>query len=452
MKKSAFWIISLATILTVLSSCVVPAPTPEKVVETVVVEKPVEPITIKFFSHRFTEVPYGDILRKQVLEYEALHPNIKVQPIEVPTGERFAKFPAMVLGGSPPDAVFAARDTGYYIPQGLLMDLEPYIEKAGGKAYKERFPEHSWSSVTDPKTGHWRAIPAEQQMWSLVVNVDLAEEVGVELPEDRTWTWEEFMAAAEKFTRDTDGDGKVDHWAYTNYGTGSPSGQAIVVGQWMLANGGTWWGFNSDCTEVNLMIPENIEAFKHYISLGVNGYQPPGYVERGGGDHYRLLGEGAAAMAVTHPGGIAMATELSGGVLRLYPMFLPGPGQKVSLYTEAWAIAEGAEHPDEAWEFINWLNTDEKQLERMQVQGTLPASLSALEKVKEVKPENTFWVDLIGVHTEPGCYEYLPRIGEIKQVVTDACTRAYQGEDPETVLQETQDKLTQILAEILAER
>jgi ABC-type glycerol-3-phosphate transport system substrate-binding protein len=459
-KRSTFLIVALVTILAVLAACG-PTPTPEvveKVVketvvvekevevtkevvvkETVVVEKEVEPVTIKFFSHRFTEVPYGDILRKQVLEYETLHPNIKIQPVEAPTAERQAKLTTMVLGGEPPDAVFCARDMGGYIAQGVLMDLEPLIAKEP-PGFKDNFPPNAAAAASDPETGHWMALPTETQFWTLVINDDRAAEVGLEIPADGVWTWEEFKAAADLLN-----DPDNDLYAFTDYGYGSDA-HVITVGHWMLANGGSYWGFNKDCTEVSLVTPENIEAIEHYVSLAFDGYQPPGYIERGGGDHYRILGS-IAAMAVTHPGGVSNAIANSGDTISGFtPVFLPGPGQKVALFNEAWAIAEGAEHVEEAWELIKWLNEDEQCIARMEVQGSLPASLSALEKAKETFPDMAFWIDLTD-HSDYACYEYLPRGGEFKQLANDALTEIYQGADVTATLTQLETQIEDLLEE-----
>lgn len=425
-----------------------PAPQEPEPVTTEAVQQPEveapsgEKLTLQFYSHRFTEEPYGTILRKQVAEYEELNPNITIEIIDVPTGEASTKLISMVLGGAPPDAVFAARNMGYLKPQGVLMNLEPFIEKEGGQAYKDRFPKNAAETVMDVETGDWLGIPAETQLWTLVVNAERASEAGVDVKPGQTWTWEEFKVVADKFQ-----DPANNKYAYVNYGYGSAGGAAITVGQWMLANGGSWWGITDNCTRVDLMTPENIEAVKNYISMGLEGYQPEGYIERGGGDHYNLMGDSSAAMAITHPGGVANALNKSQGTISAFiPVFLPGVNPKVSMYTEAWAIAEGAEHPQEAWDFINWLNTDEKALERMQAQNTLPASLSAMAKVKEVMPENAFWIDLAtGTQTEPGCYEYLPRVGEIAQVTTDSLTRVYQGEEVEVVMQELEVALKELV-------
>lgn len=394
--------------------------------------------TILFYSHRLSEQPYGDILRKQLDRYMVLHPDIKIETATAPYDETPTKLSSMIMGGISPDMVYCGRYQGIFEPQGLLMDLEPFIKEYGGEEYKNRFPAASAGTVEGPD-GDWYAIPAEIQFWTLNINADRAKEAGIVIPKDRQWSWDEFLEVANKLNNPEKGE-----YAYVNYGYGS-SGQALVVGEWMLANGGTYWGIDPRCTEVNLLTKENIEAVKQYVSLGMDGYQPPGYIERGGGDHYRLLGSNSA-MAMTHPGGVANAIASSGGKISSFiPLFTPGNGPfKISMFVEAWGIGAGAKHPKLGWDLLNWLNNEDNELERMKLQGTLPALTSALQKAKEQMPDMKFWIDLVE-HSQLAGYEYLPGTEEMKQIMNDGLTRIYQGEEVETVLQDVEKKIKEIM-------
>lgn len=394
--------------------------------------------TILFYSHRLAEQPYGDILRNELERYMILHPDIKIETATTSYTETPTKLAAMVLGGASPDVVYCGRYQGIFRHEGLLMNLEPFIKEYGAEKYKSMFPDVAAGTVSDSE-GEWYAIPAEIQFWTLNINADRAKEAGIEIPKDRRWNWDEFLEVANKLNNPEEGK-----YAFVNYGYGSDA-QALVVGQWMLANGGTYWGIDPECTGVNLLTKENIEAVKRYISLGMDGYQPPGYIERGGGDHYRLLGS-VAAMAITHPGGVANAIASSGGKISGFiPLFAAGDGaRKLSMFIEAWGIGAGAKNPELGWDLLNWLNKEENEIERMEVQGTLPAMKSAMDKVKEEIPEMKFWIDLVD-YSETSGYEYLPGGEEIKKEANDGLTRMYQGEKVETVLQDLEKKIKEIM-------
>ncbi|MCJ7624738.1 MAG: extracellular solute-binding protein [Anaerolineaceae bacterium] len=396
-------------------------------------------IKLRFFAHRFTEQPAGNILLGQLAKYEELHPEIRIETITAPTGPHKAKLVSMCLAGDCPDVIFAARATGYYFPAGILADLEPYIEKEGGQTYKDKFPESVWPAVTDPSDGKWHAIPTETQWWPVSVNKGLAMKAGVELPKDGAWTWEEFLDAADKFQA-------AGVYAFAGYGFRDSSPMTLALGQWMLANGGTFWGLSEDCKEMDLATLENIKGISQWLYLGQNGYMPPGWVEAGGGDVLRIMAHEEAAMMVLSPNVAEIVKDESTNPdLEFVPVYLPGPGQKLSVFYESWAIGEGANYPDEAWELINWLNNDENVIERTTGQRTAPATLSILNQINDIDPKLGEYAALVDFEdASPACYEYLPNIGELKANAADALVRIANGEDIEVVLLELEVTLKSI--------
>ena len=447
MKKRVFslaLIMILAALLTACASQDATADAAEEAAESVVDvadseeantetegNQPDEIIKLRFYAHRFTEQPAGNILLGQLAKYEELHPEIRIETITAPTGPHKAKLVSMCLAGDCPDVIFAARATGYYFPAGILADLEPYIEQEGGDAYKAQFPASVWPAVTDPSDGHWHAIPTETQWWPLSVNKGLALQAGVELPADGTWTWDEFLAAADKFQ-------EAGVYAYAGYGFRDNSPMTLALGQWMLANGGTFWGLSNDCQEMDLATPENIKGIEQWLYLGQNDYMPPGWVEAGGGEVTRIMANEEAAMMVLSPNVAEIVrSESTNPDLEFVPVHLPGPGQKLSVFYESWAIGEDAQYPDEGWELINWLNNDENVTERTLGQRTAPATLSILNQIDDIEPKVAEYASLVDFQDAvPACYEYLPNIGEFKSNAADVLVRIADGEDIEAVLQD----------------
>lgn len=395
-----------------------------------------EVTTITYFSHRFTEKPYGDVMRAQVAKFEELYPQYKVEPIEAPTSEAPQKLSTLMLGGVPPDLIFGGSNAGMFRAQGFFENLEPFIANED-PGFKDRWPDFAQKWGQDPQTGDWYILPAESKFWTININADIAKEKGFEIPAGGQWTYEDFVKACDTYFTDPE----AQKYCYGNYGYGSDA-QAWVVGEWMIANGGSYWGFNEDCTQINLNTPENIESIQRYIDLGLKGYQPPGYVERNGSDHYRVAAEGTVAMFMTHLGGQANALTLSGGKISAFiPVFTPGKVQKPSLYSEGFGIGKGAKNADAAWFLLKWLMEDEQQIERMKGQGTLPATKAALELVGEIDPSKIFWTN--DLHENAGfvCWDSSPHYAEGSKLQNDALTRLYNGESTDVVLPELEQKL-----------
>ncbi|TIX45186.1 MAG: extracellular solute-binding protein, partial [Mesorhizobium sp.] len=69
-------------------------------------------------------------LKKQIAEFEAANPGVKVELVSLPWGQAFEKFLTMVQAGDTPDVVeMPERWMGLYANNGQLEDLGPYMAK-----------------------------------------------------------------------------------------------------------------------------------------------------------------------------------------------------------------------------------------------------------------------------------------------------------------------------------
>ena len=77
-----------------------------------------------------TSPPRTEFLKKQIAEFEAANPGIKVELVSLPWGQAFEKFLTMVQAGDTPDIVeMPERWMGLYANNGQLEDLGPYMAK-----------------------------------------------------------------------------------------------------------------------------------------------------------------------------------------------------------------------------------------------------------------------------------------------------------------------------------
>lgn len=140
---------------------------------------------------------------------------------------------AAVMAGDAPDLVRAqSRAMSLAASQGLLRPIDPDLIKAGLPESLCRlidshavFGDQYYAFAPDwprPGNGLW---------W----NKSLFEREGLpslyELYENGEWTWDQFRDIAIKATRDTDGDGVIDQWGFTEWD--GPYNQLVV---WMLAS------------------------------------------------------------------------------------------------------------------------------------------------------------------------------------------------------------------------
>jgi len=76
------------------------------------------------------------------------------------------------------------------------------------------------SGVEDPEGNRWSA-PWQWENTGLFAHRDLVEEAGMWIPtaeqvaKGKGWSWDEFLTAAKKMTKDFDGDGVPDRWGFS---------------------------------------------------------------------------------------------------------------------------------------------------------------------------------------------------------------------------------------------
>jgi multiple sugar transport system substrate-binding protein len=130
MKRNAFWwLLSSLMIVALLLPACAPAATeapPEEEVEEVA-EEPVE--VIWYVRTEDAEQPWEqDVI---IPDFEAKHPNIKINLTIVTWDDFDTKMQTMIAAGTPPDVWSHWGPSGFadYVIRGLAADLTPYIER-----------------------------------------------------------------------------------------------------------------------------------------------------------------------------------------------------------------------------------------------------------------------------------------------------------------------------------
>ena len=154
------------------------------------------------------------------------NPDIKIELWNQPWNDYFTKIQTLWASGDSktiPDVAFL-WPTPKYAAQGVLENLDPYIEKSGYDL-KDYWPGLLESASYD---GSVYGFPRDIEVNVLYYNKDLFDQAGVEYPTD-TWTWDDLLAAAEKLTV-KDASGNV-----TQYALAAEGGK---YSKWLNQNGG----------------------------------------------------------------------------------------------------------------------------------------------------------------------------------------------------------------------
>jgi multiple sugar transport system substrate-binding protein len=275
-------------------------------------------------------------------EFSATHPDIKVTVDISDWGAYFEKLKTLFAGGTPPD-VFA-MDAPLYLDwqsRGVLMNLQPYIDKEAGmldgfypvtlQAYK----------LEDGYYG----LPRDFQTIVLYYNKDMFDAAGIDYPTN-DWTMEDLRTAAKALTLDEDGDGSPEQfgfsadfydmelfWSGAIWGDG---GEVISEDhtQTLLAEGSAReaWQLINDMMFEDGSIPDTDEAAQY---------------------GYDVFAGGGAAMTTIGHWVVPDYAQL--GFKWDVAAFPAGStGRATSVNSAGFVMAKDSKNADAAWEFIKY--------------------------------------------------------------------------------------------------
>ncbi|MCB0109609.1 MAG: sugar ABC transporter substrate-binding protein, partial [Caldilineaceae bacterium] len=263
-------VVLLGALLLLLAGCTMPTPTGEGRASSESARRAEEA------DHQISFMVFGDPAEK--VAYEALvsafndvHPEIAVELQHIPGQSDYRKrLGTDFAAGTPADIVLINyRRYAPFAAKGVLEPIGPYLDQSDKikveDFYEQAIAPYRWD-------GTLMCIP--QNLSSLVVyyNRDLFEKAGVPLPSN-DWTWDEFLAAAQAITQDTDGDGITDI-----YGIGTDA-TIFRVAPFVWANGGDLVDDPSNPTKLTLDAPATKEALQWFIDLQVKHQVAPGLIE-----------------------------------------------------------------------------------------------------------------------------------------------------------------------------
>ncbi len=192
-------------------------------------------VRFAFFADSSEALAYARLIDR----FEQVQDTIKIEPIVIsssnvaPLGRLLpaSKYPEWLRGSftsnNPPDLfLFTYRDLGAYDTRGVLEPLDGWLTGSQSLREDDFYPEAL--SLFRPANKPLMAIP--QNLSSLVVyyNTEMFESASLADP-GSGWSWDEFSAAAERLTVDTDGDGHVTSLGPTGIGATPTQDERLLL-------------------------------------------------------------------------------------------------------------------------------------------------------------------------------------------------------------------------------
>jgi len=287
--------------------------------------------------------------------------------------------------------VVAADDLGQQLSQGFAGDAAPdlfymswdqfanYASNRYLESYASELPNAGdfYPALVDTFTydDEFVCAPKDFSTLGLIINTDKWAEAGLtdaDIPTD----WDSLEAAAKKLTTgDTVG---------LSFGL-----EYARLGVFMNQAGGSL--VDEDGTTVTADSAENLAGLEYVQKLHDDGVLKwPAEIEAGWGGE--ALGAGKAAMVIEGPWIKGIATDFPDTKYQAYELPAGPGGPSTFTFTNCWGIPQGSETSAAAQSLVEFLTSDEQQLEFSDAFGVIPSTEAAAATYAESYPENASFV------------------------------------------------------------
>ena len=269
-------------------------------------------------------------------------------------------------GGSMPDVFWMhSNEAERYMSNEMLLDLTDRIAESDSIDLS-KYPADITELYTYDDKNY--AVPKDVDTIALWYNKTLFDEAGIAYP-TADWTWDDLYEAAKALTKD-------GVYGFACSATNNQAGYYNLI----YDMGG--YVINDDKTASGYDDPNTIAALQYFEKMIQEGIMPSQQVMSESAEDV-LLGSGTIAM--TTQGSWMLSAFKDNEYIKEncdcveLPMDAAS-GKRVSIYNGlGWAASAETDHPDEAWQLIEYLGSQEGQTR----QAELGVTMSAYEGTSE---------------------------------------------------------------------
>jgi len=404
-----------------------------------------EPVTLRFVSWQ-TNHDAGN--RAVADAYHAEHPNVTVEFEylgDMNSKDYLTKTDIMLMGGEAMDIVmtpdfasFAARAAS-----GSYLALDPYFDETGTKAEDE-------FNVIIRNDGQVYGIPAEMKYNMMLINKNMLDEAGLEVP-PLDWTWDDYRDYAIKLTKGSGAD--------TIYGSYFHLwGSANLHGVASAKKGSTFFNDDGTLTFDNPYFAKFLQ-WRYDLENTDKASVPLADVKALNLNYRDLFFSGKLAM---FPGGTFMLSDIGNEkyqhdfvtTFARMPMWEKDGEHYNVAASNMFCIARTSEHPKEAFDFLKyWCKegvaikgmfvSNEKGADRMESINKIVGNFTDLVDMDALKNvmQDEKWVD--------SYEEFTPTYqSEIDSLLTEETDKYLLGSQSlEDTIQRLMDRGNEVIAE-----
>jgi multiple sugar transport system substrate-binding protein len=334
-----------------------------------------EPVTITVWDYYGTATPIAPAIEG----FEQEYPWITVAHEEIAWDVALEQYTVVVSGGNPPDlSTIDMTWVPTFGANGLFADLKDVSGgELNGAPIEEQYTEGALEAMTLDDA--YVTMLFDFDAYALYYRADQFESKGIAVPE----TWDELLAAADQLAEDTDGDGTKDTFLY-----GIASADCFHWCQFLFQAGGSI--LNEDETEAAFNSQAGLDAFQMYLDLQESGgvYWTP---DRGD-DFIPGIADETIGMFQDGPYYMGLLKDAVPDQEGMWQVALSPQQAEPGSYLggTGLSIPVNAEHPEEAWLFIEYMLRLEQQVGVFEYAGAAPATSEALAAPELNEPDPYF--------------------------------------------------------------
>jgi multiple sugar transport system substrate-binding protein len=229
--------------------------------------------------------------------------------------------------------------------------------------------------------GKLQCLPQNQSSLVVYYNRDVFQRFGVATPSE-SWTWTDFLTAAQALTRDVDGDGKVDIHGLVAEPT------IIRAAPFIWQRGGRIVDNEDHPSAVVLDDPATRDALRFFVELSTVHHVVPSEAEyRAEGPDSRFM-TGKAAMTLNSRRAVPIFRTIQGFVWDVAPP--PSNLERATtLHSDAYCIAASSPNKAAAWDFTEFALGIEGQQITARLGRTVPSLKSVASSPAFLDPNQS---------------------------------------------------------------
>lgn len=319
-----------------------------------------EPLRFTFWGPDF----YQQLTRQMVDGFTTAHPDVTVSVEPAEWSGYWDRLATQMAANDEPDVI---NMDGKYLAEYAGRDVLADLEQLDGLDLSGIAPSDLDAGRVN---GRLAAVSTGQNAWVVLANPDLFDQAGVDLPDDKTWTWDDFSSLATAIT-----DSKV---ATGFSGGGSYADLTIFLRQ----RGEDLWTENA----VGASSGALTAWYQLYLDLQRSRatLSAQAAVEDGAASlEAQVFPTGKSAMTWAWTNQLASIREAAGNdkITMLRPPSADGSAETNGLFGKAtmfWSIAARSTRQDQAASLVDYLLNDPAANRIQLVNRGVPSNPSAL--------------------------------------------------------------------------